>query len=316
MNRTKKIISVALSVVLFGAALLLLCCCLPYANVNVDGVYAQVYFNSNTAIVYGFDKDENVGRYDAQVCYVPETIYYDGEIYTVTELCNVNYDAEFVADGGHAKRIVIPATVTSIDLFSFRTSDSFDYLEEIEVHKDNPNYTTINGVLYNKYCDTLIMYPPAKQDTTMFINKNVAEIYSNQLNYSNKHVEKVSVEDGNLIFSEIDGVLYSNRGALEYVPYAYGSALELPDGVTCIAKWALRYANIEHLYVPASVIDIEYSREVAYNPLRYVSNVYFEAEEPLYAEIFSDYLMNVHCGISREGFSELIGADAESSVLG
>ena len=316
MTRTKKIISVTLSAVLFAAALLLLCCCLPYADVHVDGVYAQVYFNSNTAIVYGFDKDESVGRYDAQVCYVPETIYYDGEIYTVTELSKIDYDTELVADGGHAKRIVIPATVTVIDLFSFNASDSFDYLEEIEVHKDNPNYTTVNGVLYNKYCDTLIMYPPAKRDTTMVINKDVTEIYNNQLNYSNKYVEKVSVEAGNPIFSEVDGVLYSNRGALEYVPYAYGSALELPDGVECIAKWALRYANIEHLYIPASVIDIEYVREAAYNPLRYVANVYFEEAEPFYAVFFGDYLMNVHCGISREGFGELIAADAENSVLG
>ena len=312
MNRTKKIISITLSIVLFAGALLLLCCCLPYADVHVDGVYAQVHFNSNTAIIYGFDRDESIGRYDAQVCYVPETIYYDGEIYTVTELSKMDYyGTELVADGGHAKRIVIPATVTAIDLFSFDASDTFDYLEEIEVHKDNPNYTTVNGVLYSKCCDTLIMYPPAKRDTTMLINKDVTEIYGNQLNYSNKYVERVSVEKDNPVFSEVEGVLYSNRCALEYVPYAYGTTLEIPDGVGCIAKWAFRYANIQHLYIPACVTDIEYSREVAYNPLRYVPNVYFEVEDPYYAQLFSDYLMNVHSGVSRDDFHELVVADAE-----
>ena len=311
MNRTKKIISVALTAVLFAGALLVLCCCLPYADVHVDGVYAQVDFNSNTAIVYGFDRDESVGRYEAQVCYVPETIYYDGEVYTVIELSSMNSNIDLVADGGHAKRIVIPATVTRIDLFSFRASDSFDYLEEIEVHRDNPNYTTVKGVLYTKNCEALVMYPPAKKDTTMVIKRDVTEIYNNQLNYSNKYVERVSVEEGNTVFSEVDGVLYSSRGALEYVPYGYGCALEIPDGVECIAKSALRYANIEHLYIPASVTTIEYSREAYYNPLRYVANVYFEEEEPFYAEFFGDYLRNVHVGVSREAFGELITADAE-----
>ena len=313
MNRTKKIICTLLSVVLFVGALLTLCCCLPNsAEIHVDGVYAQINLrSSNTAVVYGFDRDESVGKYDAQVCYVPETIYYDGELYTVTELSNVHKDTELVADGGHAKRIVIPATVTHIDLFSFRASDCFDYLEEIEVHADNPNYTTVKGVLYTKDCDALIMYPPAKRDTSMLIKKNVAEIYNYQLNYSNKYVEKVIVEDGNTVFSEVGGVLYSSRGALEYVPYGYGSVLELPDGVECIAKWAFRYANIEHLYIPASVITIEYSRETFYNPLRYVSNVYFEQEEPFYAELFEDYLMSVHVGVSRDLFGELIVAETK-----
>lgn len=309
MNKAKKIICTALSVVVFSGALLVLCCCLPYADVHVDGVYAQVDFSSNTAIVYGFDRDASVGRYDAQVCYVPETIYYDGEVYTVTELSNMYYETELVLDGGHAKRIVIPASVTRIDLFSFRASDCFDYLEEIEVHQDNPNYTTVKGVLYTKNCDALVMYPPAKRDTTMIIKSSVTEIYSNQLNYSNKYVEKVSVEEGNPVFSEVDGVLYSSRGALEYVPYAYGNVLELPDGVECIAKWALRYANVEHLYVPASVTSIEYSREVFYNPLRYVTNVYFEEEQPFYAEFFGSYLMNVHVGVSREAFAELTATE-------
>lgn len=306
MNKTKKIISISLAMLLFTGALILLCCCDPYMEVCVDGVYAQLCTSDNTAIVYRFAKDESVGRYDPQVCYVPETIYYDREVYTVTALNGLFYERELVANGGHAKRIVIPASVSQIDLYSFQTNDNFDYLEEIEVHKDNEYYSSIDGVLYSKDGSLLIMYPPAKRDAVMRIGRNVTAIFENQLNYSNKFVERVSVEMGNLVFSDLDGVLYSNMGTrLEYVPYAYGSVLALPDGVQSIARWSLRYANIEHMYIPEGVNNIEYVKDVNYNPLRYVANVYFQEEEPYYAMKFSAYLMEVHCGVSREEFAEL-----------
>lgn len=305
MNKMKRIISITLATVTVACALIFMCCCDPYIEIHVDGVYAVVHTTRHTAIVYRFDKDDSVGAYESQVCYVPESITYNGKVYTVTELSGWLYERELVV-GGHAKRIVIPQTVTEIDLFSFKISDTFDYLEEIEVHRDNENYSSLNGVLYSKDYSTLIMYPPAKSDTTMTILREVTAIYENQWNYCNKNVEKVTVEAGNLVFSEVDGVLLSNGGTrLEYVPYAHDSVLELPDGVHSIARLSLRYANIEHLYIPSSVYNVEYVDSIWYNPLRYVSNLYFEESEPQYIVGWLEYLNEVHCGVSRDEFREM-----------
>lgn len=310
MKKTKKIISIILITVLFTCALILLCSCLPYEIVHVDGVYALVYDSGNTATVYGFDKSEHVGVYEAQVCYVPEKIYYDGESYTVTELSvgEERYGGELVV-GGHVKKLVIPKTVTYIDLFGFNRSDTFDYLEEIEVHKDNQYYASFGGALYSKDFTTLIMYPPAKRDTTMTIHSTTTEIYDSHWNYCNKYVEKVSVGAGNTVFSDMDGVLLSHGGTkLEYVPYGHGGVLELPNGVQTIASMSLRYANVEHMYIPASVNSVELVGDIMYNPFRYVANLYFEEAEPQYIAGWSRYLNEVQRGVSREQFQELVNS--------
>ena len=149
-----------------------------------------------------------------------------------------------------------------------------------------------------------------KRDTTMYINRGVTEIYESHWNYCNKYVEKVSVEEGNTVFSAFDGVLLSNGGKrLEYVPYGHNGVLELPNGVQTIGKMSLRYANIEHLYIPASVYELECSNSF-YNPLRYVQNLYFEDVDPHYTiGEWSKYLNEIHTGVSREEFREIAGTN-------
>lgn len=307
MSKFKKIISILLTAVVFACALIVLCCCTSEINVHIDGVYAVLDTTNDTATVYGFDKDESVGAYEPQVCYVPETIYYNGDNYTVTELSSWGYNDNALVVDGHAKRLVIPQTVTNIDLFSFSLTDTFDYLEEIEVRGYNQYYASIDGVLYSGDYSTLIMYPPAKRNTTMYINRDVNEIYPSHWNYCNKYVEKVMVEAGNPVFSEVDGILLSNNGTrLEYVPYGHSGVLELPNGVQTIAKLSLRFATIEHMYLPESVQNVECGSDIMYNPLRYVANLYFEEEEPLYIVGWSRYLNEVNCGVTREEFSELV----------
>lgn len=306
MSKTKKIISILLAMTMFVATLVLLCSCYPFIEVHIDGIYAVLDTSTRTANVYGFDKDGSVGAFEPQVCIIPDTIFYDDHIYTVTELSSGwNNDSEFVV-GGHVKQLVIPQTVKSIDLLSFAITDTFDYLEEIQVSAYNEYYASLGGVLYSKDYSTLIMYPPAKRDSTMYIHKEVTQIFEDQRNYSNIYVEKVNVEVGNTVFSAVDGILLSNYGTrLEYVPYAHGGIIELPDGVTTISKWSLRYANVEHLYLPMSICNVEYVDDIQYNPLRYVANLYFEEAEPQYIVVWDKYLMEVHSGVTRENFREI-----------
>lgn len=50
------------------------------------------------------------------------------------------------------------------------------HLEEINVHQDNPNFTSIDGVLYSKDKTILIKYPKGKQGTDFTIPDTVTEI--------------------------------------------------------------------------------------------------------------------------------------------
>jgi uncharacterized repeat protein (TIGR02543 family) len=77
--------------------------------------------------------------------------------------------------------ITIPASVTTIDASAF--SDDFGQdprsLTEITVEPANPNFSSIDGVLFNKDASTLIQYPSKKSDTTYSIPAGVTSIGKN-----------------------------------------------------------------------------------------------------------------------------------------
>ncbi|MCQ2286516.1 MAG: leucine-rich repeat domain-containing protein [Bacteroidales bacterium] len=69
--------------------------------------------------------------------------------------------------------VVIPASVTELDESAFADCTS---LENIQVDKDNPNYASINGVLFDKSKETLLQYPLANSRTEYHIPASVTDI--------------------------------------------------------------------------------------------------------------------------------------------
>lgn len=78
--------------------------------------------------------------------------------------------------------VSIPSTVTSIGLDSGAVGIySFQFcpnLEEINVSPYNPNYKSVDGVLYSKDGTTLIQYPMAKAGTQFTVPSDVTKIYA------------------------------------------------------------------------------------------------------------------------------------------
>ena len=85
-------------------------------------------------------------------CYrMPSTVRIHSSVTTI--------DAHAFSECQKLKSVYIPASVTSIGYAPFYKCNE---LEEIIVAEDNPNYKSVNGVLYNKEMTEVIQYPGGK----------------------------------------------------------------------------------------------------------------------------------------------------------
>lgn len=71
------------------------------------------------------------------------------------------------------KSVKLSTGVAKIDKNAFGSCSA---LQEIQVAKDNPNFSSLNGVLYSKKQDTLVIYPAAKTDAAYIIPGNVTSV--------------------------------------------------------------------------------------------------------------------------------------------
>ncbi len=78
-------------------------------------------------------------------------------------------------DDSNIQTITIPKTVTEIDDGAFAKLPTLKY---IYVDEDNPNYKSVDGVLYTKDGSKLVAYPLGKDDTTYEVLENTKEISS------------------------------------------------------------------------------------------------------------------------------------------
>lgn len=112
--------------------------------------------------------------------------------------------------------INIPSAVTSIGASAFAASASGMSLSSITVDASNPNYKSVDGVLYNKAGDTLVAFPQAKTGTFSIPNP------------------VVTVADGSFAFSSL-------------------SAISIPSSVVTIRDNAFKGCGFASVALPSSV---------------------------------------------------------------
>ena len=89
------------------------------------------------------------------------------------------------------KSITIPKSVKKIHPNAF----SHHSLKEIKVDSNNPNYTSVDGILFNKKKTSLIQYPAGKPNRTYTIPKSVKTI-AQEAFFDCKSLEKVTIGNG------------------------------------------------------------------------------------------------------------------------
>lgn len=96
------------------------------------------------------------------------------------------------------KKIHIPAKVRKIDVDSYTGTFTFTEgcksLTTYTVDKENKNFTTVNGVLFDKSKKTLYSYPAKKRGNKYVVPKSVIKIMNNAFR-DNYYLQEISIKD-------------------------------------------------------------------------------------------------------------------------
>ena len=170
-----------------------------------NGFYSGGYGTTIYTSYSGFDKD----------VYVPEntvttlqkfTFYYGINKYTQIETLH------------------IPKTITKINDSAISNVPT---LKNIIVDEDNPNYKSIDGILYKKDGYTLITYPSGREDKIPTIPSNTRIIYTEGISY-NDYIEELILPEG---VQTINTKAFTDLTKIKYIDF--------PSSVSYIGKNAV-----------------------------------------------------------------------------
>lgn len=153
------------------------------------------------------------------------------------------------------QELTVGSGVSNLSMEMLRKARS---LEKIVVAAGNPNYSTVDGVVYSKDYSKLIAYPPAKTGMHYVPDSvtDVSVIVNNPQLYSGIRITfGASVTD----YVIEDGVIYS--GDMTCVLMATGNAPQsyvMPDTVTDMAEKAFAGSNLKEVTISSGVTSIVY----------------------------------------------------------
>ena len=222
---------------------------------------AVVSFNCPGGGTYSVDNGVLVSSYSGTCI---------GDVVLDSSVTQINYVTGVLPE---VTSITIPSTTTTIQTQPFGGNGSG--ITAITVDPANPNYKSVDGVLFNKAGTTLIQYPQAKSGTSYTIPSGVTTIGSYAFSCA-KNLSTITIPDnvttipnldrtngcsvvngiteiivspGNANFSSVDGVLFNKTATtiLSYPLSKPGSSYVMPSTVTTIGPQALGYSKNNQL---------------------------------------------------------------------
>lgn len=182
----------------------------------------------------------------------------------------VQIGAEALAFCESLATVFIPASVERIEEDSFLASEF-----QLEVDPDNRNFSSIDGVLFDKTQRTILRYPPNAPSETYAIPNTVTKLdagaFTSCENLSTvilpASVEQIApraftgcnlaieVVEDNPNFRSVSGILFDKSG--ETLLRSLLVETEIPDGTKRIGPHAFNvYNSISSIHIPASVESI------------------------------------------------------------
>ncbi len=179
-----------------------------------------------------------------------------------TSLTSITIPSSVTSIGSYAFRncssltsITIPSSVTSIGEGAFSGCSS---LASIIVDNNNSEYSSADGILYNKDKTKLICCPGGKK-TANNIPSSVTSIEDGSL-YGCSSLTSIIVDNNNSEYSSADGILY-NKDKTELIccPGGKKTANNIPSSVTSIGYCAfMGCTSLTSVTIPDSVTSIGY----------------------------------------------------------
>ena len=147
---------------------------------NVTATSAFTYVNHGDSIeITGFDNSVSDVVIPSEIEGLPVTAISVGAFY-LSAITSIEIPDTVTSIGEMAflgctslKSVKLSTGVAKIDKNAFGSCSA---LQEIQVAKDNPNFSSLNGVLYSKKQDTLVIYPAAKTDAAYTIPSCVTSV--------------------------------------------------------------------------------------------------------------------------------------------
>ena len=151
--------------------------------------------------------------------------------------------------------IVIPNSVTKIGDNAFRNCSA---LQSINISDDNPNYTSVDGILFNKELSTIIKLPERGKIEVYNIPKSITAIEEWAFGgYS--ALKSINVSDDNPNYTSVDGILF-NKQLSTIIKFPQGGNIEvynIPNSVTTIGYGAFYgCSSLQSIDIPNSVTTI------------------------------------------------------------
>ena len=134
-------------------------------------------------------------------------------------------------------------------------------LREVIVDEASSVYSSMNGVLYNKDKTEILLYPIGRQESSFEIPSSIT-FFNNYILSMAEKLENINVEEGNSVYSSMDGVLY-NKDKTKLILYPGGkliSSFEIPNSVITVVEYAFNNCNklkSVTFQEPVQVVNIE-----------------------------------------------------------
>ncbi len=167
----------------------------PFADATLPMLGRIFAADGYTCMVIGDDAVEISTIEQTGDVIIPETICYDGRVYTVVSLCNLQNGegASILAPG--TTSVHIPQTVD----FIFESALSLESLASITVDERNDDFTAVDGVLFTKRMYTLVQYPTAHPRTNYTVPDMTEHIAYNAFIYGGNLEELTFGKGVNLV---------------------------------------------------------------------------------------------------------------------